>query len=535
MAKNSPTVMKRMHIIVAAFVFMSVLPSCHGLQSASLEQAHQAWRVMAQEKPGTAPAQKALEHYDRAVALVLKSLGATEGTAAWGKEVRLGGARRWRLTFDAPASRDSSRTLSLSEFAHCQPAAEVNLRGFDHVVEHGGLGVPVVLAQDDPRRVQQPFYRSHGEYLPATAVLEFPPDVPGHSPEARLRFYNPLAVSAISLGRHSQPLAENLTAALQSALADVSIAEKGTSKRVASSSGEHVSRLFFLSRYDKAKVPVVFVHGMLSGPDIWKNSINELYANAALRRRYQPVCFCYPSKLPVPASAARLRELLTSSRNSLDPRHQDAGFDHMVLVGHSMGGLLARMQVMDSGDDLWRAFFTVTPQRLAAAIDADTQHMLQQAMFFQHRRDVSAVVFISTPHQGCVLADNSLLRTLVRSMLFLPKTAEEQEAALAALPGDYIHPASRAFHAWGVGGVENLATKHPYSRALARHPVGVTFHSIIATRSAVDCQDSSDGIVPYWSAHLDGAASETTVSHPHRCVEKATTVQAVMKILAGVR
>ena len=535
MASDSPTVMTRMHAIVLVFALVALLPACQGSRSANLEQAHQAWQVMQREAPGTVGAQAALLKYDRAVARVVQSLRAREGTTAWGKEIQLRGAQAWRLTFDAPARSDSIRTLALSEFAHCQPATEVKLHGFDRVVGHGGLGVPVVLAQDDLRRVRQPFHQPHGEYLPATAVLEFPAVVPGQATEARLRFYNPLAVSAVAVGRHSQPMAENLTAALQAALTDVSIEEHKPGRRVSSSSGEHASRLFFLSRYDKTRVPVVFVHGMLSGPDVWKNSINEIYANNGLRRRYQPVCFNYPTKLPVPASAARLRELLTRSRNRLDPHHLDAGFDRMVLVGHSMGGLLARMQVMDSGDDFWKAFFTVTPQKVAGAVDADTQHMLQRAMFFQRRHDVRTVVFISTPHQGSVLADNSMLRTLVRTLLILPKAAGEQVKALAALPAAFIPPASRSCHDWGLGGVENLAATHPYSRALARHAVGVPFHSIIATRNAADCRDSSDGIVPYWSAHLDGAASETTVPHPHRCLEKPATVQAVMKILAGLQ
>lgn len=527
--------MKPLYTVVLAIVLVALLPACQGLKSPSLEQAYQAWQVMQQEKPGTVPAQAALLKYDLAVARVVQSLRAREGTKAWGKEIQLGGARSWRLTFDAPACTFSARTLALPEFVHCRPASEVKLHGFERVVSHGGLGVPVVLTQDAPGRLQQAFHPPNGECLSATAVLEFPPAIPGHAAEARLRFYNPLAVSEVAVGRHSQPLAENLTAALQAMLTDVRVEENGMDGHSSSASGEHVSRLFFLSRYDKARVPVVFVHGMLSGPDVWKNSINELYASASLRRRYQPVCFSYPTRLTVPASAARLRELLTRSRNCFDPHHQDAGFDRMVLVGHSMGGLLARMQVMDSGNDFWQAFFTVPPRRMAGEINAETQHMLEQAMFFKHRNDVRTVVFISTPHQGSVLANNSMLRTLVRTLLFLPKTAGEQVKMLTALPAAFIHPASRTLHAWGIGGVENLAARHPYSRALARHPVGVPFHSIIATRSAVDCRESSDGIVPYWSAHLDGAASETTVPHPHRCLEKADTVQAVMKILAGVR
>src|SRR6185295_12524098 len=95
-----------------------------------------------------------------------------------------------------------------------------------------------------------------------------------------------------------------------------------------------------------------------SSPVVWKNSINELLADPELRRRYQPVCFIYPSRLPVPASAARLRELLKRSRETLDPAHHNAGFGQMVLVGHSMGGLLVRMQAIDSGMDFWRSFFT---------------------------------------------------------------------------------------------------------------------------------------------------------------------------------
>ena len=465
--------MKRTHTAALVCAFVSLLPSCQGLRSASLEQAHQAWQEIRQEIPGSKASQTALLKYDRAVALIVRSLRAKEGTAAWGKEIQLAGPRPWRLTFDAFADKDSIRTLTLSRFVHCRPAVGVKLHGFDRVVEHGGLGVPVVLSQKDSQ---------HGENHPATAVLEFPTDGSWHECEARLRFYNPLAVSALAVGTHSQPLAENLSAALQVALRDVGNEKSMADKEIASASGENASRLFFLSRYDKSRGPVVFVHGMLAGPDVWKNSINELYANAALRRRYQPVCFSYPSRLPVPASAARLRELLTRSRNSLDPQHHDAGFDHMVLVGHSMGGLLARMQVMDSGQDLWQAFFTVNPQRLGGEVDAETLHMLRRALFFRRREDVRTVVFISTPHQGSVLADSKVLRKLMRSLLALPKTAEEQLKSLAALPAAFMNPVLHAFHDWGLGGVENLASRHPYSPALARHPVGVPFHSIIAAQ-----------------------------------------------------
>ena len=84
-----------------ASVLVALLPACQGLREARetghttdhLEQAKQAWQVMERESPGTVPAQNALRTYDRAVAAVVKSLRAKEGTSAWGKPVMLGGVR----------------------------------------------------------------------------------------------------------------------------------------------------------------------------------------------------------------------------------------------------------------------------------------------------------------------------------------------------------------------------------------------------------------------------------------------------------
>lgn len=524
-------------------VLVAFLPACQVLHTSApqrtdaghtashLEKARQAWQVMQQEKPGTLSAQKALWKYDHAVLAVVNSLRAKEGTAAWGNEIQFGGAHPWRITFDAPERHGTARTLSLSEFAHCRVAADVKLHGFARVVAHGGLGVPVVLAQDDSHRVAQPFHPPRGEFLPATAVLEFPAKIPGRPAEARLRFYNPLAVSVVTVGQHAQPMAENLTAPLQSSLTDASLDENGPLQFTPSASGETESQLFFLSRYDSTKVPVVFVHGLRSSPVIWKNTVNELLADPGLRRRYQPVCFIYPSRLPIPASAARLRELLRRSRDTLDPDHRNAGFGRMVLVGHSMGGLLARMQSVDSGMDFWRSFFTATPRKMAGQLDPKTQRMLQGALFFHREPDVGTIVFIGTPHQGSVLANVGIIRSLLRIALFLPRTARQRMHALAALPSAYIHPTLRGFHDWGVGGIENCTTGHPFLVALARHPIAVPFHSIIATGRAADFHKGGDGIVPYWSAHLKGAASETIVPYTHRSIEKPKTVQAVMKIL----
>ncbi len=535
MAPVIQPVMKRSLTVALALVLCGALPACNGIMTGALRrsavaptapdlaQARQAWRVMQRESPGTPKARNALLIYNQAVVAVVKSLRRNEGTAAWGKSIQL---QPGRIAVDA---RGSERTFALGEFAKCELAAAVIPTGFDRVVAHDGVGVPVVLEQDDPKRVAQPFHPPGGEFLAATAVLEFPQS------GARLRFYNPLAVSELHVGANPRLLAENLTAALQRSLTNAISDEKSPRQAATSASGEVESQLFFLNRYDQTKVPVVFVHGLLSGPDVWKNSANELLADPELRRRYQPVCFMYPTKLPIPVTAARLRELLERSRERLDPTRRNPGYGRIVLVGHSMGGLVSQMQVIDSGNDFWRAFFVASLRKVAQRIDAKTRRMVNSALFFHREPDVKRVVFISTPHRGSDLADVTMFRAVLRLILFLPKATRQSLQALVDLPGDFVQPILRDFHGWGVEGTENLSTRHPFFGALAKHRPQVPFDSIIATQGEVDFRNGGDGIVTYTSAHLDGAVTETTVPYTHGCLEKPDTVQAVMKILKADR
>jgi len=536
--------MKRVPTILFFCVLAVFLPACQGpvgvaihqLEKSisladSLEQARLAWNVMERESPRSLSAQRARTRYEGAVTAVVKSLRAREGSAAWGKTIATGGNDPWRITFDAPVRGTPARTFLLDEFSGCRIAADVKLSGFDKVVARGGIGVPVVLEQEDARRVAQPFHPPSGEFLPATAVLEFPPVAAGRPAEARLRFYNPMVVSEIPVGGNSRTLAENLTASLQYSITNAIPAEAGAVGPVSSASGEVESQLFFLNRYDSNKVPVVFVHGLLCGPDVWKNAVNEILANPDLRSRYQPVCFRYPSGLPIPTTAARLRELLKSSRDKLDPGRQNAGFGRIVLVGHSMGGLVSRMQTIDSGDDFWKAYFTATPRKVARHIDSKTRRMLMGSLYFKRQPEVKLVIFVGTPHRGSKLADVGFYRAALELILFLPKTAKEGLKELADLPLTFMQPNLHKFSDRGVAGTENLSTTHPFFKALARRPIGVPFHSIIATRGEFDFKHGSDGIVPYSSAHLDGAVSETIVPYPHGCLERPATVKSVTKIL----
>jgi len=57
------------------------------------------------------------------------------------------------------------------------------------------------------------------------------------------------------------------------------------------------------------------------------------------------------------------------------------------------------------------------------------------------------------------------------------------------------------------------------------------YHSIIGDRGKGDTPNSTDGVVPYWSSHLDGAKSELIVPGPHGSQNLPQTIAELDRIL----
>ena len=109
-----------------------------------------------------------------------------------------------------------------------------------------------------------------------------------------------------------------------------------------------------LEPYTPGKIPVLMVHGLWSSPLTWMEMFNDLRSMREIRDNYQFWFYEYPTGQPFWDSAAQLRDDLAKTREVLDPAHAEPALDQMVLVGHSMGGLLSKLQVVDSGDAFWR-------------------------------------------------------------------------------------------------------------------------------------------------------------------------------------
>src|SRR5437879_7234118 len=94
---------------------------------------------------------------------------------------------------------------------------------------------------------------------------------------------------------------------------------------------------------------------MESTPAAWAPMINDLCNDPEIQRRYQFWVFSYPSGYPYPYSAALLRRELNGIAKTFPNRKP------IVLVGHSMGGMICRLMVTDAGDTIWRDLFGKSP------------------------------------------------------------------------------------------------------------------------------------------------------------------------------
>jgi pimeloyl-ACP methyl ester carboxylesterase len=161
-----------------------------------------------------------------------------------------------------------------------------------------------------------------------------------------------------------------------------------------------------LQPHQPGRSPVVFVHGTASSVGRWADMVNDLLSDPAIRDRFEFWFFSYETGNPIPYSALQLRRALEQAVAALDPAGKDAALRDMVIIGHSQGGLLAKMNAIDTGTRLWDQISTKPLDQLR--LQPETRELLRQSLFLQPEPFVGRVVFVATPHRGSYLAEYSL-------------------------------------------------------------------------------------------------------------------------------
>jgi triacylglycerol esterase/lipase EstA (alpha/beta hydrolase family) len=286
-------------------------------------------------------------------------------------------------------------------------------------------------------------------------------------------------------------------------------------------------QLVMLHPFHPDRIPVVFVHGTASSPARWAEMVNELLGDAGLSRRYQFWLFIYNTGNPIAYSAMRLRESLQRAVNDVDPTGADPSLRQMVVIGHSQGGLLTKMTVVDNGTRFWDAISKVPFEQ--ADLDPETRDLINRSLFVEPLPFVTEVIFIATPHRGSFLAD-SFLGTLGRKLVSLPGNLTKAGVSLVKLqPAGAVKTVTTL-----PTSIDNMKSSNPFLQTLAALPIapGVEAHSIIAVRGDGPPEQGDDGVVAYSSAHLDGVDSELVVRSSHSTQATAETIEQVRRLLS---
>ena len=378
-----------------------------------------------------------------------------------------------------------------------------------------GVGAPIAVVgrKESPRFRQQ--YKLRRIYAPITAIVRF------SGQKASLEFIDPLNAETITLNKQTFPLTADFDAPTALLIARTRPERLGLSRVMNPEVYADTAMLTRLQQFDPTRAPVIFVHGLQETGASWAPMIDSLRHDPSIRKGYQFWYFSYPSGYPYPYAAALFRRDLDGIERAF-PSHK-----RIVLIGHSMGGLICRLMITDAGDKIWRAFFATPPAKTPLA--SNTRRLLEEALVFNHRSDVQRVIFISTPHRGSELASNWIGRigaALVRTPRLFTSTYA------AAKPLLIVDPAARPLNRMP-NSVDTLEPNDRFVEAVNKLPIarGIPYHSIIGDRGRGDTPNSSDGVVPYWSSHFPGARSELIVNSDHGAQYNPEAIREVERIL----
>jgi pimeloyl-ACP methyl ester carboxylesterase len=366
--------------------------------------------------------------------------------------------------------------------------------------------------------------------VPVTALLRI------ERPRSALLAREPLAAvlelhlawegDTVTIYGESVPLEREPTAALALTFTTVPVLELeifGFLGRLSPAMQERPP-LVSTSPYKAGLIPVVFVHGTASSVIRWAELYNRLQGDSEVRSRYQFWFFQYDSNDPVALSALQLREALSSAVARLDPAGQDPALRRMVLIGHSQGGLLVKMQSIESGDRIWNAVSKKPLDELR--LSDETRDLLRRGLFVEPLPGVARVIFISTPHRGSFLAGRTIVARMLRWLTVLPRQFATLSTDIALNRDVLSSPMVPT-------AVDNMSPRNPFIRGLQSVPIApsIAAHSIISVKGTGPFEEGDDGVVAYQSAHIDGVESELVVRSPHSCQGNPNTMEEVRRIL----
>jgi pimeloyl-ACP methyl ester carboxylesterase len=334
---------------------------------------------------------------------------------------------------------------------------------------------------------------------------------------------------AITIGHRNVPLATDFSAAYAALFDRSHINRSAVWNLIGGQEFAQRQGLYLLEDYDPAKTPLIMVHGLGRSPMIWAKLTNLIDGTPELRDRYQVWHIVYPTNTPVLLNRMYVQRMMDRAWRILDPDGTAPAHQDMVLVGHSMGGVISRLLVSNSGDALWKAVFDIPPDQLRGSLtDIAT---LDSVVRFQAYPGVTRAFFLASPHLGSPYVDSFvgwLAQRVVHAHTpeldaLLRVIAENRAHENPLLAQDYLRN--------GLSSISTLRATQPVSRAAqALMPVpAVRYYTFAGNLPGTN--PPGDGFVPLKSALIPGAVSTTIVKDGHKLYLNDEVLAKIAEIL----
>ncbi len=483
-----------------------------------LDAAQYAWRYLVGSNdqpvkdPNAAGHRQTTDVYNSSVEGLMRLVKAEQSVEP-GSRLLMPLTRR-NIHFEVP---HQSLWIHPEQMGEIEFVSDYELNNLRHHHVTRGIGVPIMIHRQRPADISSlEVYYAEGLRFPATAVLSFPTTQEQHVGESiRLQIFDPRQSDGVVVRDTLLPIETDLSIPLARFLTNPDLELLDTFAFLRPDKAQSLQGLYMVQPWDPDRIPVLMVHGLWSSPMTWMEMFNELQSDPVLRDNFQFWFYMYPTGEPLTFALADLRDDVDELRRRCDPHGRNRKLDQMVLVGHSMGGLLSYLMTVDSDDMLWNSVSKVPVAHLQA--DAGTHREIQRVFFFESDPSVDRIVSIASPFRGSRYA-NRFTRWLGRTIVSLPATTLNVTKLITSL---------NSRQTW-----EKVFTPTTSLDSLAKHsavlnlvsqtttPDSVVHHNIVGVSRGVSRKWWTDGVVTYRSAHRDDADSELTISASHSQVHR---------------
>ncbi|HEP1386770.1 MULTISPECIES: triacylglycerol lipase [unclassified Acinetobacter] len=349
-----------------------------------------------------------------------------------------------------------------------------------------------------------------------------------NSPDFEIKIYDPYNIAKVNIAGKDYSLAANFSAPYGLWLSENNLSLTAYLSLIDYKQKVTMPQLYMLEPYNPNKKVIVLIHGLASSPQAWITLTNDIMGDTTLRENYQVWQVFYSTNMPILESRFQVYALLKQTFATLNP--QDSAAKNAVLIGHSMGGIISRL-LMSNADISQEALPMMNSHELARMKEHPA---VGERLKMTPIPNFDRVIFLATPHHGTRYADRwftltarKIIRLPSKFLTTLTDTLNSDDTNLR----DFVKILNVNTLQ---NGPSDLSTKSEFMQLTTNIPLkeGLAFHSIIGNITKSDDPSViTDGVVPYTSAHLEGAISEKIFRGGHSIQEEPETVLELRHLL----